>query len=449
MNLCEPIPALGAAIADDATMPGFANHFATEAIAGALPVGRNSPQHVPFGLYAEQLSGTAFTAPRSENRRSWLYRLRPTADHPPYRAYDRPSRLRSGPFDELPPSPNRLRWDPLPLPAAPTDFVDGLVTYCGNGDVGLGDGVGIHLYACTIGMDRRVLSNADGELLIVPQQGALRLVTEMGVLVVAPQQIAIVPRGLRFRVELPEGGARGYVCENYGALFRLPELGPIGANGLANPRDFETPVAWFEDRDEPVEIVHKFQGALWTTTLGHSPLDVVAWHGNLAPCRYDLRRFNAINTVSYDHPDPSIFTVLTSPGEIPGTANCDFVIFPPRWMVAEDTFRPPWFHRNVMSEFMGLVAGTYDAKAGGFAPGGASLHNQMAGHGPDRKSYETAIAAKLAPHRIEDNMAFMFESRFVLRPTRFAAESPLAQLDYDDCWAGFRKALVAAGGARK
>jgi homogentisate 1,2-dioxygenase len=427
------------------TMSGFANHFATEAVAGALPVGRNSPQHVPYGLYAEQLSGTAFTAPRAENRRSWLYRLRPTANHPAYRLYARATQLRSGPFDELPPSPNRLRWDPLPYPAAPTDFVDGLVTYCGSGDVAAAVGLGVHLYACNRSMVGRAFYNADGELLIVPQQGALRLVTEMGVLTVEPQQIALIPRGLRFRVELLDDAARGYVCENYGALFRLPDLGPIGSNGLANPRDFETPAAWFEDSDDPVEIVQKFQGGLWTTTLDHSPFDVVAWHGNLAPCRYDLRRFNTINTVSYDHPDPSIFTVLTSPSDTPGTANCDFVIFPPRWMVAESTFRPPWFHRNVMSEFMGLVAGAYDAKAGGFAPGGASLHNQMAGHGPDQASYEGAVAAELVPHKIENSLAFMFESRLVLRPTRFASETPIAQLDYDDCWSGFRKAQVPTG----
>ena len=430
---------------DGAMMPGFANHFATEAIAGALPIGRNSPQHLPYGLYAEQLSGTAFTAPRHENRRSWLYRLRPTANHPAFAPYARAGLLRSGPFDELPPSPNRLRWDPLPYPHAPTDFVDGLVTYCGNGDAGAGVGLGVHLYACTLPMTGRAFFDADGELLIVPQEGALRLVTELGAMTIAPQQIALIPRGLRFRVEPLEGRARGYVCENYGALFRLPDLGPIGSNGLANPRDFETPGAWFEDVDGPHEIVQKFQGGLWTTTLDHSPFDVVAWHGNLAPCRYDLRRFNTINTVSYDHPDPSIFTVLTSPSDTPGTANCDFVIFPPRWMVADGTFRPPWFHRNVMSEYMGLVTGAYDAKAGGFAPGGASLHNQMSGHGPDQASYDKAIAATLAPHRIDDTMAFMFESRFVFRPTRWAIETPTMQLDYDDCWTGFAKAVLPSG----
>ena len=421
-------------------LPGFGNHVSTEAVAGALPVGRNSPQRVPFGLYAEQLSGTAFTAPRHDNRRSWLYRLRPSASHAAYRAYPGAAALRSAPFAEVAPSPNRLRWDPLPIPAEPTDFVDGLVTYGGNGDVGAATGVGIHLYAANRSMERRAFFSADGELLIVPQQGRLSIVTELGLIHVEPQQIALIPRGVRFRVAV-DGPSRGYVCENYGAPFKLPDLGPIGANGLANPRDFETPVAHFEDRDEPTELIQKFQGGLWTTALDHSPFDVVAWHGNLAPCRYDLRRFNTINTVSFDHPDPSIFTVLTSPSDTPGTANCDFVIFPPRWMVAEGTFRPPWFHRNVMSEFMGLIHGAYDAKeGGGFAPGGASLHNQMSAHGPDRATYEKAIAADLAPHKIDDTMAFMFETRHVIRPTRWADEAQTRQRDYDHVWDAFAKA---------
>ncbi|MFV0625657.1 homogentisate 1,2-dioxygenase [Sphingomonas sp. ac-8] len=426
-------------------LPGFGNHVATEAVAGALPVGRNSPQKVPFGLYAEQLSGTAFTAPRQENRRSWLYRLRPAAAHAPFTRYEGAPQLRSAPFDEVPPSPNRLRWDPLPLPSdAPTDFVDGLVTYGGTGDVATGSGVAIHGYAASADMVDRAFFSADGELLLVPQHGRLLLVTELGRIEVAPLQIAVIPRGVRFAVALPDGAARGYVCENYGSAFRLPELGPIGANGLANPRDFETPVAWFEDRDAPCQLIQKFQGCLWETRLDHSPFDVVAWHGNLAPYRYDLTRFNTINTVSFDHPDPSIFTVLTSPSDTPGTANCDFVIFPPRWMVAEDSFRPPWFHRNVMSEFMGLIHGAYDAKdGGGFVPGGASLHNQMNGHGPDQAAYDKAVAAELKPHKIEGTMAFMFETRHVVRTTRWAVETPLMQLDYDDVWSGFAKARVA------
>jgi homogentisate 1,2-dioxygenase len=434
-------PASGVAGALGGGSSGFGNHISTEAVQGALPVGRNSPQAVPFGLYAEQLSGTAFTAPRHENRRSWLYRLRPTANHLPFIPYQGAKLIRSAPFDEIPTAPNRLRWDPLPLPTEPLDFVDGLVTYGGTGDVANAVGCGIHLYRANRSMTDRVFFSADGEMLILPQQGKLRIVTELGILDVAPLSFALIPRGVRFRVELEEA-SRGYVCENYGALFRLPDLGPIGANGLANPRDFDTPGAWFEDRDHPTEVIQKFQGNLWTTMLDHSPLDVVAWHGNLAPCRYDLRRFNTINTVSFDHPDPSIFTVLTSPSDTPGTANVDFVIFPPRWMVAEDTFRPPWFHRNIMSEFMGLIEGNYDAKDGGFLPGGASLHNCMNGHGPDRASYDRAVTAELAPHRMEATMAFMFETRQVIRPTRWASETPLAQLDYDKAWSGFDKAHV-------
>lgn len=425
-------------------LSGFGNEHATEAVAGALPVGQNSPQKVPFGLYAEQLSGTAFTAPRRENRRSWLYRLRPAAAHPPFRLHvgEPASLLRSGPFTEQAASPNRLRWGPLPVPAAPTEFVEGLVTMGGNGDPALGSGVAVHLYAANRSMTDAVFFNADGELLFVPQGGRVRLVTELGVLELRPGEVGVVPRGVRFRVELQDTVATGYVCENYGAVFRLPELGPIGSNGLANARDFLTPVAAFEDTERPTRVVQKFQGRLWTTELSHSPLDVVAWHGNLAPYKYDLARFNTIGTVSFDHPDPSIFTVLTSPSDTPGTANCDFAIFPPRWMVAERTFRPPWFHRNVMSEFMGLVHGAYDAKVGGFVPGGSSLHNCMSGHGPDHASYARAVAADLGPHKLEDTLAFMFETRWVIAPTAFASHSATLDTDYDACWAGFPKAKL-------
>jgi len=426
-------------MSDQQYMSGFGNHFATEAVPGALPIGQNSPQHTPFGLYAEQISGTAFTAPRSENRRSWLYRLRPSANHPAYAPYSLP---RAHEAPALPASPNRLRWDPMPLPEGTVDFVDGLIRWAGNGGPLEQAGTSIRLYAASASMQRRCFFSADGEMLIVPQQGALRLVTEMGVIHVAPGAIALIPRGIRFRVELLDGPARGYVCENHGSPFRLPDLGPIGSNGLANPRDFLTPVAAYEDDDGATEVIQLYGGALWSAAFDHSPLDVVAWHGNLAPVTYDLARFNTINTVSYDHPDPSIFTVLTSPSDTPGTANVDFVIFPPRWMVAEHSFRPPWFHRNVMSEFMGLIHGAYDAKAGGFAPGGASLHNCMSGHGPDQASYEGAIAAELKPHKIDNTMAFMFETRLPILPSRAAMESPGCQLDYDDCWTGFEKARV-------
>ena len=417
-------------------MTGFGSHFESEAVEGALPKGRNSPQRPAFGLYTEQLSGSSFTSPRHESRRSWLYRMRPTADHPPYSRYEGAKLFAPGTV-KGPLAPNRLRWDPpADLPEG-TDFVDGMVTMLANRDPADLEGVAVHLYRATRSMKDRVFVDADGELLIIPQQGALGVVTELGRMDVAPGSVGLIPRGVKFWVEV-DGDSRGYVAENHGLPLRLPELGPIGSNGLANPRDFETPVAWFEDRDGETEVVQKYLGSLWTTTLDHSPLDVVAWHGNYAPYRYDLSRFNVINTVSFDHPDPSIFTVLTSPSDVPGRANADFVIFPPRWMVAEGTFRPPWFHRNVMSEAMGLITGAYDAKAEGFAPGGLSLHNLMSGHGPDVESWRKASEAELKPVKIESTMAFMVETCWPYRPTAWALER--AQPDYDHAWAGFPKA---------
>jgi homogentisate 1,2-dioxygenase len=417
---------------------GFGNEFATEALAGALPEGRNSPQRCPFGLYAEQLSGTAFTAPRGTNRRSWLYRIRPSAQHEPFKRID-DGRLTSD-FNQVETPPNQLRWNPLPIPSEPTDFVQGLVTMAGNGDPHAQTGAGVHMYAANRSMTQRCFYNADGELLIVPQQGRQRLVTELGVIDVEPQEIVVIPRGVRFRVELLDDAARGYICENFGANFRLPDLGPLGSNGLANPRDFLTPVAAYEDVAQPHELITKFMGHLWSAKMDHSPFDVVAWHGNYAPYKYDLRRFNAIGSISYDHPDPSIFLVLHSASDTPGVSTIDFVIFPPRILAMQDTFRPPWFHRNIASEFMGLVHGVYDAKAEGFLPGGASLHNSMSGHGPDAETFEKASTADLSkPDVIRDTMAFMFETRCVLRPTRQALESAQLQHDYYRCWQGLQK----------
>jgi len=418
--------------------PGFGNTYSSEAVKGALPVGRNSPQHPPRGLYAEVLSGSAFTAPRAENLSSWLYKLRPSAMHGPFRRMSQ-ALVRSGPFDEVEPSPNRLRWNPLPMPTKPTDFVDGLATLAGSGAPQAHSGLAVHIYRANRSMSERIFYCADGELMLVPQQGALLVFSELGKLALAPGEIGVVPRGVKFKV-IVSGAVRGYVCENYGAAFRLPELGPIGSQGLAQARDFLAPVAAFEDAGK-CEVVAKFMGGLWAAELAHSPLDVVAWHGRYAPYKYELARFMAINTVSFDHADPSIFTVLTSPSEKAGTANCDFVIFPPRWQVAEDTFRPPWFHRNTMSELMGLVHGAYDAKAEGFLPGGVSLHNQMSAHGPDRHTHEKASQAALAPHKIEDTLAFMWESRYVFRPTRFAMGAPELQKDYDAAWDGFQNSF--------
>ena len=411
---------------------GFGNEFATEALPGALPKGQNSPQRVAYGLYAEQLSGSPFTMPRHANRRSWLYRIRPSVTHEPFRPYDQGAQLLDG-------TPNQMRWDPFPIPAEPTDFVDGLLKICGNGSPSATTGIAVYVYAANSSMETRVFYDADGEMLIVPQVGTLSLATELGLIEAQPGEIAVIPRGVKFRVQLPEGEARGYVCENFGAPFRLPDLGLIGANGLANPRDFLTPVAMYEDRDGEYQVIAKFTGNLWASRLDHSPLDVVAWHGNYAPCKYDLRLFNTINTVSFDHPDPSIFTVLTSPSDTPGMANADFVIFPPRWLVAEHTFRPPYFHRNFMNEYMGLIFGVYDAKEEGFVPGGGSLHNCMSAHGPDAATYEKASKGKLEPQQIKDTLAFMFETRFVLRPTALALEAPQLQRDYHECWKGLKK----------
>lgn len=422
-------------------MRGFGNHFSTEARAGALPDGHNSPQRAPFGLYAELISGAAFTAPRAENRRTWTYRLLPSAMQTEYGKVVHTS-WESGPFNDVETPANRFRWNPWPTPATPTDFVDGIVTIGGNGSPEVQAGMAAHSYYANTSMLDRYLLNADGEMLIVPQIGGLSIKTELGVLDVTPGEIAVIPRGLHFRVELADGEARGYIAENYGAPLRLPELGPIGSNGLANHRDFLAPVAAFEEGPQRVSIVRKFLGNFWEAQQNHSPLNVVAWHGNLTPYKYDLSRFMVIGTISFDHPDPSIYTVLTSPSTVPGVANYDFVIFPPRWLVAENTFRPPWFHRNVMSELMGLVRGVYDAKAEGFVPGGVSLHNCMMPHGPDAATYGKASSMELKPHKIEDTLAFMFESCHVFKLTRQALEATNRQHDYDAVWDGFEKSAV-------
>ncbi|MBV9594373.1 MAG: homogentisate 1,2-dioxygenase [Actinobacteria bacterium] len=426
-----------------AYLSGFGNEHVTEAVPGALPVGRNAPQRAPLGLYTEQLNGTSFTQPRGVNRRSWLYRQMPSAAHPKFSRIGNGS-LASAPIADVEPDPNRLRWNPPPWPDRPTDFIDGLFTVCANGDVRCRSGIAVHFYTADTSMLERYFVNADGELLLVPQEGRLVVRTELGVLEVSPGEIAVVPAGIRFRVELRDARARGYVCENYGAGFTLPDRGPIGANGLANERDFLAPTAAYEEIFTTVQVVQKFGGNLWAADYDHSPLDVVAWHGDYAPYKYDLANFMTIGTISFDHPDPSIFTVLSSPTDTPGLANADFVVFPPRWLVGEDTFRPPWFHRNIMSEFMGLVHGVYDAKAEGFLPGGASLHNGFSSHGPDADTYERASTAELVPEHLTDTLAFMFETRWTLVPTRSALSASFAQADYDAVWRGITRRFASA-----
>jgi homogentisate 1,2-dioxygenase len=421
-------------------MSGFGNSFETEALPGALPIGRNSPQKVNYGLYAEQLSGSPFTAPQATNQRSWLYRIRPTVKHSGrYRKVDR-GLIRTAPAREESALPiGQLRWSPIPLPAEKLSFVEGLRTMTTAGDSDTQAGMAAHVALVTRSMEDEYFFTADGEMLVVAQQGALRFRTEFGVIDIEPGQICVIPRGMIFKVELPGAPARAYVCENYGGAFTLPDRGPIGANCLANPRDFQTPVAAYEDREAPSTLYVKWGGELYATEIGQSPLDVVAWHGNYAPYRYDLRHFSPVGAIAFDHPDPSIFTVLTAPSETHGTANVDFVIFPERWAVAENTFRPPWYHRNIMSEFMGLVYGVYDAKPEGFVPGGISLHNQMLPHGPDEQAFEHASNVELKPVKLANTLAFMFETRYPQRVTRYAAGLDVRQDDYLECWSGLKK----------
>ncbi|KAH7131102.1 homogentisate-dioxygenase [Dactylonectria macrodidyma] len=407
---------------------GFGCYHETEAIPGALPVGANSPQKPPYGLYAEKFSGTAFTAPRPSNLQSWLYRILPAAAHRPFdlaKTQQAGHTLR-GSVPEYTQVPNQLRWDPFDVDED-ANFVAGLRLVAGAGDPAVKSGLAIYVYGAGRSMDaRRAFYSADGDFLIVAQLGVLDIRTEFGNLLLRPGEIAVIPRGIRYRVDLLGGPSRGYVLELFEGHFQLPELGPIGSNGLANARDFQAPAAAYEDDESDWVITAKFGNRLFDAAQDHSPFDVVAWHGNYYPYKYDLGRFNTVGSISYDHPDPSIFTVLTAPSPIAGTAIADFVIFPPRWLVAENTFRPPWYHRNTMSEFMGLISGAYDAKAagkGGFQPGGASLHNVMGAHGPDSQTFEAASNAALAPQKVGgDSMAFMFESSLMLGVTEWSLE---------------------------
>lgn len=432
-------------------MPGFGNDFETEALPGALPQGQNSPQKCNYGLYAEQLSGTAFTAPRGQNERTWCYRIRPSVRH-------------TGDFTAIAvpywkTAPNILpevislgqyRWDPVPLPATDADltWITGMRTMTTAGDVNTQVGMASHIYLVTRSMQDEYFFSADSELLIVPQEGRLRFCTELGVIDIEPKEIAIIPRGLVYRVEVLEGPARGFVCENYGQKFDLPNRGPIGANCLANPRDFKTPVAAFEDREVRSRVVIKWCGRFHETWIDHSPLDVVAWHGNYCPCKYDLRTYSPVGAILFDHPDPSIFTVLTAPSGQEGTANIDFVLFRERWMVAEHSFRPPWYHKNIMSELMGNIYGIYDAKPQGFAPGGMSLHNCMLPHGPDRDAFEGASNAELKPEKLDETMSFMFETRFPQHLTEFAAKEAPMQQDYIEVWQQLEKKFDGTPGVK-
>lgn len=427
-------------------MPGFGNDFETEALPDALPQGMNSPQKCNYGLYGEQLSGTAFTAHPPE--RTWTYRIRPSVKHSArYSRIDLPYWKSAPHTPEDVTSLGQYRWDPVEAEGDLT-WLTGMRTMTTAGDVNTQVGMASHVYLVTTSMVDEYFYSADSELLVVPQQGRLRFATELGVIDVEPQEIAILPRGLVYRVEVLDGPCRGFVCENYGQKFELPARGPIGANALANPRDFKAPVAAFEDREVPSTLTIKWCGQFHETKIAQSPLDVVAWHGNYAPYKYDLRTYSVIGSISFDHPDPSIFTVLTAPTAEEGTANIDFVIFTDRWLPQEDTFRPPWYHKNIMSELMGNVYGQYDAKPKGFVPGGISLHNCMLPHGPDRNAFEKATTTELKPEKLTNTLAFMFETRFPQMLTEFAATEAPLQDDYIDCWDGLEKKFDGTPGLK-
>ena len=435
------IRATGTTGPHDGYMPGFGNDFETEALPGALPQGQNSPQKCNYGLYAEQLSGTAFTAPRGQNERTWCYRIRPSVYHTGrFRPIEMPH-WKSAP-NVLPQvtSLGQYRWDPIPVPQEDLTWI--------TGDVNIQVGMASHVYLVTRSMEDEYFFSADSELLVVPQEGRLRFCTELGVIDLEPKEIAIIPRGLVYRVEVLEGPARGFVCENYGQKFDLPGRGPIGANCLANPRDFKSPVAAFEDREVESRVVIKWCGQFHETRIGHSPLDVVAWHGNYCAYKYDLRTYSPVGAILFDHPDPSIFTVLTAPSGQEGTANIDFVLFRERWMVAEHSFRPPWYHKNIMSELMGNIYGVYDAKPQGFQPGGISLHNCMLPHGPDRDAFEGASSAELKPEKLDNTMSFMFETRFPQHLTEFAAKEAPMQEEYVEVWNRLEKKFDGTPGVK-
>ena len=435
--------------ASEGYMPGFGNDFETEALPGALPQGMNSPQKCNYGLYGEQLSGTAFTAPAHQNERSWCYRIRPSVKHTHRFKKTNVPYWKSAPhIDPDVISLGQYRWDPVPYADSPLNWLTGMRTVTTAGDVNTQLGMASHVYIVTESMVDQYFYSADSELLIVPQEGRLRFCTELGVIDIEPQEIVIIPRGLVYRVEMLAGPCRGFVCENYGQKFDLPGRGPIGANCLANRRDFKTPVACYEDRETASSVTVKWAGQFHQTDIHHSPLDVVAWHGNYAPCKYDLKTYCPVGAILFDHPDPSIFTVLTAPSGVEGTANIDFVLFRERWLVAENTFRPPWYHKNVMSELMGNIYGIYDAKPKGFVPGGISLHNMMLPHGPDKPAFEGASSADLQPEKLENTMSFMFETRFPQHLTEFAAKEAPLQNDYIDCWSDLEKKFDGAPGVK-
>ena len=420
---------------------GFANAFESEALPDALPRDQNSPRLSAYGLYAEQINATGFVARREHNRRSWVYRIRPAAQHSKLEPLDHPTYRQD--FDLDNPEPNLSGWAPLPMPDSPTDFVDGIYTLGGSGGAEVRRGFAVHLYVANRSMENRSFYNADGEMLLVPQQGKLTLQTESGVLDVDPGMVAIIPRGLKFSVLLREDHARGYIGEVFGRSFHLPERGPVGANGLADSRHFRAPVAYHENRLVPgYSITAKFCGKLFGATQDYSPYDVVAWHGDYTPYVYELRHFSPVINGRMDHADPSIFSVLTAPLDEEGANNLDFVFFPPRWDVSEGTFRPPFFHRNAVTEINGIIRDPAGYKAP-FYSGGCFITPAMTAHGIRAGGVEGFLSmsdeAADRPHRFRDNsMWFQFETVLPFYLTSWAKKAGQRIDDWHHIWGTYR-----------
>ncbi|KAK0434287.1 homogentisate 1,2-dioxygenase [Armillaria borealis] len=400
---------------------GFGNRFASEAIPGILPQGQNHPQKNKYGLYMEGMTGSPFVAPRPQNLHAFMYRIRPSLDHKKFvRLPDSPDMesnfLPTNPKVHI--SPTQLNWAPPPFPSSKdeVDFIAGLKTIGGNGEPTAREGLALHIYLANADMKNKAFCDSDGDMLVVPQQGRLDVQTEFGRMMVRPGELMVIQKGMKFKVSLPDGPSRGYVQEIFGSHFELPDLGPIGGHGMANPRDFEVPLASFEIDETSWE--GKIGGQLFSAAQDHIPFDVVAWQGNYVPYKYAMEKFIFVGSVSKDHLDPSVFTVLTAKSKATGIPLVEILTVSERWNVASDTFRPPYYHRNNATEILCFISGE---RGGRYVPGGIVLQTVFCPHGPPPEVHKAAIVAELKPERIsKGSMAIAIETPMILSMTDYA-----------------------------
>ncbi|KAH9884385.1 homogentisate 1,2-dioxygenase [Xylariomycetidae sp. FL2044] len=427
---------------------GFGNRFATEAIPGVLPQACNTPQRCKYDLISEQLNGTPFISPRATLLHAWFYRIHPSVKHRPLKRLPKNEDLEAV-FSPLNPdvefTPQDLGWDKFPHPKGADavdmiDFIDGLKTIGGHGDPTLKEGLAVHMYMANTSMPNRAFCNNDGDMLIIPQEGRLDIQTEFGRLMVRPGELVVVQAGMRFTVGLPDGPSRGYIQEIFGSHYELPELGPVGSNGMAQPRDFEIPVASFDVDLSPWTVVVKLAGALFAYEQDHTPYDVVGWHGNYAPYKYAMEKFISSATVDRDQSDPSIYCVLTARSKIPGVSLSDFLVFTPKWCSTRNTFRPPYYHRNVATEIMGMPYGTWHGSATMLEPGGLTYEPSYMPHGESYERWKEATGADLQPARVgEGAMAFMMHISGHVSLTQYALQRcTTLQPIQADMWQDFK-----------